>query len=398
MSKRKYNIDDNYFEKIDTEQKAYILGLMYADGCVYSDNNQSKWAKIDLKSDDKYILEQIAKEMNNECPIRTHIYDRKEYFSHQDKTYEFVHNMSRLQMRSDKIVNDLIKLGCQPRKTFEIKFPSNDIVPEKLLSHFVRGYFDGDGSISYSERKSTSKIRDKYLHFSITFTGTYDFVSSIKNYLNCNVTRFIGDIRSRWDNGKNNYTLSIDGNNVIKKILDWMYKDSTIFLNRKYEKYLILKEEIINREKSKTYSNTHRNQIHNEPFNIYKDGEYIGTCDNRRKLERESKDVLGEHISRLSFTNCLNGIKEGYHGFKFIFVSNDTIINNPIFICSGKDITSKGKKITQYDLDMNFIRIWNNTKEISEVMDISINQCSSILSCCKGNQKTAFGYIWRYVD
>ena len=301
-------------------------------------------------------------------------------------------------MRSDKIVDDLIKLGCPPRKTFEIKFPSNDILPEKLLNHFIRGYFDGDGSISYSERKSTSKIRDKYLHFCITFTGTYNLMTGIKQYLNSNIVRFIGDMRSRWNNGKNNYTLSIDGNDIIEKVLDWLYQDSTIFLDRKYQKYLLLKEEIVNRNNSKLYSYTHRNPVRNEPFNIYKNGVYIGTCNNRRKLERESKDVLGEHISRCSFTKCLNGIATEYHGFKFIFVSDDIDIEKPIYICSGKNITSKDIRIAQYDLDMNLIKIWNNTKEICDTMKINIKKSSSILSCCKGNQKTALGYIWRYVN
>lgn len=397
MIKRKYNIDDNYFEKIDTELKAYILGLMYADGCVYSNDKQTKWAKLDLKSDDKYLLEKIAKEMKNECPIRTHTYDRKEFFPNQDRVYEFVHSMSRLQMRSDKIVDDLIKLGCPPRKTFEIKFPSNDILPEKLLNHFIRGYFDGDGSISYSERKSTSKTRNKSLHFSITFTGTYDFVSSIKIYLNKNVVNFIGDIRNRWNNGKNNYTLSVDGNNIIEKILDWIYNDSTIFLNRKYEKYLILKEEIENRNKSKLYSDTHRNPIHNESFNIYQNGAYIGTCNNRRKLERESDQLFGEHISRISLTRCLKNPDEVYHGFSFIFVSKDIEIKNPNYICCGKENIKSRAKIAQYDLEMNFIRYWDSIKDAYEFLGLSKNS-SGITSCCKGKQKTAYGFIWRYVD
>lgn len=397
MIKRKYKINDNFFEKIDTEVKAYILGLMYADGCVYSNKNQTKYAKLDLKSDDKYLLEIIAKEMNNECPIKTHTYNRKEYFSYQDKTYEFVHSMSRLQMRSDKVVDDLIKLGCSPKKTFNIMFPSNNIVPKDLLRHFIRGYFDGDGSISYSERKSNSKTRNIYLHFILTFTGTYDFISSTKKYINDNVVNFTGDIRSRWDNNKNNYTLSIDGNDIIQKILDWIYEDSHIYLKRKYEKYKLLQEEIINRTESKKYSDAHRNPIRKEPFNIYKNGVYIGTCDNRRKLERESENILGEHISRISLTRCLKKIDNNYHGYMFVFVSDDKKITNINYICCGKENLASRRKIIQYDLHMNFIKRWDSIKEAYEFLGIS-EKSSGITCCCNGKQKTAYGYIWRYTD
>lgn len=175
-----------------------------------------------------------------------------------------------------------------------------------------------------------------------------------------------------------------------------MYEGSTIYLERKYQKYLLLKEEISNKQKSMDYSYKNRNSVCNESFNIYKFGEYIGTCDNRRKLERESKSILGEHISRTSFTQCLYHERCEYHGYTFVFVNEDNVIENPIYICCGKNSSSKGKKIEQYDLDENFIKTWSSTKEISHTLDISLKQTSSILSCCKGNQKTAFGYIWKY--
>lgn len=49
--------------------------------------------------------------------------------------------------------------------------------------------------------------------------------------------------------------------------------------------------------------------------------------------------------------------------------------------------TSKGRNVEQYDMDGNFIKTWYSTKEISNTLDISLKQTSSILSCCKGNQK-----------
>lgn len=395
---RKYNIDDDYFNEINSEQKAYILGLLYADGCVYSSERDGKWAKLDLIYTDKNLLEKIAKEMNNECPIKRYTYDKEVYFKNQNKTYNLTQDMCRLSFRSSKIVDNLIKLGCSPSKTFKITFPSENIIPSHLMRHFLRGYLDGDGSISASERKSSSKYRKTYLHFSVTFTGTSSLVYSIKEYINNNVVKFVGDIRSRWNNGKDNYTLAIDGNCILEKILDWLYYDATIYLERKYEKYLLLKEEICNKNKSLNYSYQNRNIPRNEPFNIYKNSVYIGTSDNRRKFERESELIVGIHISRVSFTKCLNHECDSYKGFKFIFVSEDKEIKNPNYICCGKSIMIKGIKINQYDLDGKYIKTWNSTKEIAKELDITLRQTSSILSCCKHNQKTAFGYIWRYFN
>lgn len=370
---------------------------MYADGCVYSSKKSGKWAKLDLKSDDISLLYLIADKTKNECPIKTYTYNKNQYFPHQDKNYEFVHCMSRLSMRSDKLVDDLIKLGCTSKKTFDIKFPSFDVVPHNLIRHFIRGYFDGDGSISCSKRKSSSKLRDFYLHFSITFTGTYDFILPLKDFLINNIVNFTGDIRNRWDNNTNNCTLAIDGNNIIEKILDWLYGDSSIYLERKYEKYLLLKNEIKIKNEVKKYADSHRNSMRKEAFNIYKNGMYIGTSDNRRKIERESDILFGEHISRISLTRCLKNIDENYHGFSFVFVSEDIEIENPKYICCGKENLKSRRKIAQYDSQKNFIRYWDSLKEAYEFLGLNDNN-SGITACCQGKQRTAYGYIWEYVN
>ncbi len=393
MKDRKYKINDNFFEKIDTEAKAYILGFMYADGCVYASG--TKWAKLDLKSDDISILDKMQKVMDNECPIKTYTYNKKQYFRYSNKTYEFSHSMSRLSMRSNKIVDDLIKLGCISNKTFEITFPKNKIISDSLMHHFIRGYFDGDGSISASSRKSSSMKRSEYLHFSITFTGTYDFVSNIKKILNEKVIKFDGDIRNRWDNEKNNYTLSICGNDIINQILDWLYADSEFYLPRKYEKYLLLKKEIEERNQVKKYADSHRKPMNNAPFNIYKNGIYIGTSNNRRKLARESKNILGENVYRCIISDCLNGVISDYHNISFVFVSDDEAKENVKYICYGKENIKSRKKIIQYDLDMNMIKKWDSVNDALIALNLT-KKSSGISSCLTGSQKTAYGYIWKY--
>lgn len=310
---RKYNIDDNFFEKIDTESKAYILGFMYADGCVYSKKSE-KWAKLDLKSDDISILNLIAKEMKNECPIKTYTYNKNQYFSNQDKYYEFTHSISRLSMRSSKIVDDLIKLGCTSKKTFDIKFPSEDFVPNNLVRHFIRGYFDGDGSLSYSVRKAKYGER---LHFGMTFTGTYEMVVGIKQILNKFCCDFEGDIRSRHNNGVNNFTLAINGNDILLKVCDYMYQNSTINLERKYDKYKLLIQELDRRN-----SNPHA--YNKKPFRLYKDGKYIDTFESAKSLELVSQERFGVKLLRPQISSCLNkrpGRSNIYKGFTFEFIA-----------------------------------------------------------------------------
>lgn len=388
MTKRKYNIDDNYFSEISTERKAYILGLMYADGCVYSD-----YAKLDLKTDDIKLLEDIAFEIKNTCPIKTYEYKKKSYFKYQNKTYEFDCSMSRLSMHSKQIVRDLNKCGCVSNKTLKLKFPNSEILDESLIKHFIRGYLDGDGSISFSERKSSSKYRSTYLHFNITFTGTYDVIHGIKNVL-YKVVPFEGNIRSRWVDSNNNFTLSIDGNNICYKLLNWIYEDATLYLDRKYNKYLLLIEEINNKSKSIEKGMESRKSSSRKTFNVYKEGEYAGTCNNLRKLQRESLQLFGETLHRITVSRCLR-TGETFHGYSFIFIEQDDAENDIKYICSGKTKSAKECAILQYDLYHSFIKRWNNANEITKELGFP---ASDIRSCCNGEQNTSNGYIWEYAS
>jgi len=123
----------------------------------------------------------------------------------------------------------LSKCGVVKNKSLILSYP--EWLPTELQSHFVRGYFDGDGSISFS--KSIGSV-------DITFTSTNDFCNSLKD--------IISDICP------NAYIEDASCHNGITKVLnvckqkealylcDWMYKDAKMFLTRKYDRYLLLKE------------------------------------------------------------------------------------------------------------------------------------------------------------
>jgi DNA-binding transcriptional regulator WhiA len=122
--------NDTYFSEIDNSQKAYWLGVLFADGNVSRKN--SKTGKIFFSSIDKEWIELFKKEINFTGKItkETHKKYKKDIY--------------KISITSKIMFEDLVKLGCTPNKTFTLKFPK---LKKELTSHFIRGYFDGDGSV-----------------------------------------------------------------------------------------------------------------------------------------------------------------------------------------------------------------------------------------------------------
>ncbi|HEX5186476.1 MAG TPA: hypothetical protein VFV86_06260, partial [Nitrososphaeraceae archaeon] len=130
---RKYSFNYNYFDIIDTEDKAYFLGLLYADG---NNCNKRGVVRLELQSSDVNILEKFNKYIDNHKPIR---YTNKHNY-----------NKAEIELVSKSFSFQLSKLGCVPNKSLILRFPTEYQVPYDLTHHFVRGYFDGDGCLSSS--------------------------------------------------------------------------------------------------------------------------------------------------------------------------------------------------------------------------------------------------------
>jgi len=216
---RKYEIDENYFDKIDNEHKAYTLGFLYADG--YNDEHKNI-VKISLEEGDIDILKKMKEPICPDKPLRYYVYK-----TNRQPQYSFVIDNGHISRR-------LAELGVVQAKTFKIKFPKLD---ESLISHFIRGYFDGDGCITTTLRKRS--IRKSYY---ITFTSTEEFLQGIQEYFNKIFDTKIHKLQTRHPERNHNIrTLEIGGNLQVEKILDHLYKNSTIYLQRKYDKYIELK-------------------------------------------------------------------------------------------------------------------------------------------------------------
>ena len=207
---RKYTLDEHYFDVIDTQEKAYILGLLYADGNISKNTIQ-----IRLQERDKHILEDINKLLGSNRELRFIDYHNK-YTSH---------GLNRQDQYGLEIVNKymstrLKELGVVERKSLILEYP--DWLPDELFKHFIRGYMDGDGTI-YNTRYTTS------------FVSTHKFCESVQDKI-FKLLHIKSGIYQ--DKRKSHcYSLNIKNYKDSKAFLDYIYQDATIYLQRKYDIY-----------------------------------------------------------------------------------------------------------------------------------------------------------------
>lgn len=204
----KYNVNETFFDCIDSEEKAYWLGFIYADGCVTKDK---KYLYINLSPTDINHLIAFNKCINSTYPIR--------HFN----------NYVNLRISNKHLVSSLISCGCVPCKSLILEFPNNDILPNNLIHHFIRGYFDGDGCLSTILRYKKNRI-SPVMECEINFLGTYDMLHHISDNIpidNVKIFKF-GNI----------YKFRIQSKKRIIDLMEYLYNGASIYLERKHEKYV----------------------------------------------------------------------------------------------------------------------------------------------------------------
>ena len=207
LNNRKHILDVHYFDSIDTEEKAYFLGLMFADGSV--SKNQ-----FYLKMIDRDIIEKFKTALKTTVPIRV--------LEHKKRTEC---NSFILEISSVYMCKVLSKYGCTPNKTRTIRLPKLD---SSLYVHFIRGFFDGDGHIGLN-------IKPWHCRFDIV-SAALPFLEDIRPIITAHAKTNGGIYK---ETNYNIYHLRYCGHQT-KDILDWLYKDSTLYLQRKYFKYQVL--------------------------------------------------------------------------------------------------------------------------------------------------------------
>lgn len=227
---RKYSFNEGFFDEL-TEKSAYWLGFLYADGYVRMKDGKSGEVKLKLKDTDKSHIEKFLNDLECDKPIKCGVDNKSKFCS--------------VTVYSNKMVNTLIELGCMNNKTFKITFPKLEF---NLLRHFVRGYFDGDGSISKNSNKWSV----------INIAGNENFIPSLKNFLiECGLTKVnihqMGKIK----------ILTITNLSDVFKFKQILYNGETVSLERKKNRFedvkkdFVLKEEfleLINKFKLTTFN------------------------------------------------------------------------------------------------------------------------------------------------
>jgi DNA invertase Pin-like site-specific DNA recombinase len=233
-SNKKYTYNYTFFDKIKTQESAYFLGFIYADGNIFHNT-----LRISLVRHDKDILNKFIKLLETDkplIPIPKRGKDKPQFnFS--------VHNKY--------ITERLKKLGVVENKSLVLIFP--EWLSPKLYNHFIRGYFDGDGCISLSVRRND---------YSLSFCGTKQFLNSIQRiflkYLNVKLRK----LGRKKQTKTNSYNIKYTGRIQVEIIMNWLYKDANIWMNRKRKKYEKLKI-IVNKAIIKKHHRTTINFLNN---------------------------------------------------------------------------------------------------------------------------------------
>lgn len=210
--------NEDFFNEIDNEHKAYWLGFLYADGYVYLGKNKQNKIKggqvqVGLKSTDDYHLYNFLKCLNHN--------NIKIYYKNI-KLNNKIYKSANINLGSKKMAQDLNKQGCTQAKSLTLEFPKK--ISHDLLKHFIRGYFDGDGHIGFYNKKSIS----------CNLLGTESFLNSLKKFLN-NSGINSGKITKEKSQA---YRMCISGRDNLVLFYNLLYSESSVFLERKKEKFI----------------------------------------------------------------------------------------------------------------------------------------------------------------
>ena len=219
----KYSVDENFFEKIDSREKAQILGFIGADGCLTQASKYSKIITIKLSTTDESYLIWIKEKLKFEGSIKQSIV--KTGYNSNFKT-------SDLTLCNQKLCNDIQKLGIHQRKSLTLDFPTPDQVPNEFLPSYILGYFEGDGCISHG-----INAQNKIWSY-VGICCTKSFGEKLQQILAERGIR--SDMKRKKDLTKrniNSWALTINSSQPIIKFLDWIYRDSVYQMERKYQTY-----------------------------------------------------------------------------------------------------------------------------------------------------------------
>ncbi len=209
-----YSINENFFDEIDNEKKAYWLGFIYADGHVAQ--NLPWFVIVQIKDHDH--IKKMCEDMEFNGPIK--LPKSSGGFTNGSQHY-------RVSLCRKSFCEKLNKYG---RNTLPMSIPN---IPIEFIPHFIRGYFDGDGSIYFSKSTTTNKYGTKYSYNNLRCQIIADesFANAIRNlFASLGISSTLA--KSKSDHMK---YVTISGGKNLRLLHAYLYNNANIFLTRKKE-------------------------------------------------------------------------------------------------------------------------------------------------------------------
>lgn len=209
--RRQFMMDQTYFERVDSQEKAQILGFIWADGCLHDSQNRLA-LRILINDKDRDYLEWIRTQF------------KATYRIYEGLQTGGKHSYVSLNISDPKPIQDIQRLGIFPRKSLHIGFPTVEQVPPEFIPAFVRGVFEGDGCIHIVKGANCAKA---------LFVATHEFNEALKFILAQQGIDSV--IRERKDaKGHNWCVLEITRLASIFRLMGWMYAGATYRMERKW--------------------------------------------------------------------------------------------------------------------------------------------------------------------
>lgn len=212
-----YKFNEKFFDKIDSEEKAYWLGFLAADAGINIPGigRDAGWVLcVNLQKRDKHHLEKFLKALDRDAPL------------YEEDT------CVRLQVGSKHLVESLINLGITPRKSHSLK---PWVGPKNLQKHYWRGMFDGDGSVGKFFR---TKGLISYPVWTMSLNGNFDIVSAFRDFISENGIKKLGYFAPHYSIHK----VKWGGIQSVVLPAKTIYSDYTVCLQRKEKLFLELFE------------------------------------------------------------------------------------------------------------------------------------------------------------
>ncbi len=224
IKKYPYYCNYNFFDSIDTEEKAYWLGFLTADGWINKNTKTNAGALgIELQYNDIGHLKKFNKSISGNYKITDRW--RECQISTKDKNKK--NHTCCIRIFSLVMYNSLVNIGFTNNKTYDANIP---FIPKDLIRHYIRGYFDGDGCFTYTAKSFNIRF---VTASNKLYVDLLKILETIK--INVSTSSYISEFNSEI------YNIDINRKKDKIQFLDWIYKDCNIYLDRKYKKYLKVK-------------------------------------------------------------------------------------------------------------------------------------------------------------